>query len=435
MKIHIVGAGPTGMSIAWELKQFTEHDVIIYDKKLSAGGSWWEPSVEERDMHAHRIVFDKAFINTKSLFKEMNIEWDNIFEKVESDVLDIVRKNLSSRDYLTLGSLAIRVLLMPWKFKKISLKDAIGDLSEDGEKLIKALTLVMDGVTWDVMTAYEFVKSFDHVGLSKQYTQKVSGKVMCDAMQKALIDKGVKFDFGSELQDVMYLDNGFAAQFKSGMVIKDGFLILCVDNSPAAQLIKDNWGEDAMDKIKPSTYGAINVMLEYEEEMDIPSDLQYAMDTELNLQPVVLPDKKTISCVICNLTEEVLKMDEEKLVEQVIEQLGLVQPKNIRIGWGSTWNGTQWIFEQSSGVLNPNGQLPFFGKSKKVAMCGMMSPRNTPYSSIEAAVEVGRSFCNQQFGTRRPYEPFMITHVIMLLIVLFIILIYEIRRYNSRANV
>ncbi len=73
MKIHIVGAGPTGMSIAWELKKFTDHEVFVYDKKLSAGGSWWEPSVDTRDMHAHRIVFDRAFINTKSLFKEMDI--------------------------------------------------------------------------------------------------------------------------------------------------------------------------------------------------------------------------------------------------------------------------------------------------------------------------------------------------------------------------
>ena len=63
-----------------------------------------------------------------------------------------------------------------------------------------------------------------------------------------------------------------------------------------------------------------------------------------------------------------------------------------------------------------------------MAMCGMMSPRNTPYSSIEAAVEVGRAFCNKQFGTRRPYEPFMITHIIMLLIVLLIILVYRRRR-------
>ena len=45
------------------------------------------------------------------------------------------------------------------------------------------------------MSAFEFVKSFDHVGMSKQYVQKVSGKVMSDKMQKALVDKGVKFMF------------------------------------------------------------------------------------------------------------------------------------------------------------------------------------------------------------------------------------------------
>ena len=40
----------------------------------------------------------------------------------------------------------------------------------------------MDGVVWETMSAFEFVKSFDHVGMSKQYVQKVSGKVMSDKM-------------------------------------------------------------------------------------------------------------------------------------------------------------------------------------------------------------------------------------------------------------
>ena len=46
MKIHIVGAGPTGLSLAWEILRTGEHDVTIYDRKISAGGSWWEPNVE-----------------------------------------------------------------------------------------------------------------------------------------------------------------------------------------------------------------------------------------------------------------------------------------------------------------------------------------------------------------------------------------------------
>ena len=175
-----------------------------------------------------------------------------------------------------------------------------------------------------------------------------------------------------------------------------------------------------MDKISPSTYGAINVILEYDEEISIASDLQYIIDTDLHIQPVVLADKKTISCVICDLTPEVLRMDEDTLVSKVIEQLDITKPTTIRIGWGAEWNGTKWVFDQSSGVLNPKGHIPFFGKSKTVAMCGMMSYRHTPYSSIEAAVEVGRRFCHEKFGTRGPSKPFMVTDVLLLFVVLLI---------------
>jgi cation diffusion facilitator CzcD-associated flavoprotein CzcO len=95
MKIHIVGGGPTGMSIAWELKKYTDHDVVVYDKKSSAGGSWWEPSVDSRDLHAHRVVFDRAFVNTNGLFKEMGIKWDTFFQKVDSTSGSVISKYLS----------------------------------------------------------------------------------------------------------------------------------------------------------------------------------------------------------------------------------------------------------------------------------------------------------------------------------------------------
>ncbi len=34
MKIHIVGAGPSGMSLAWEILRSGNHDITIYDKRL-----------------------------------------------------------------------------------------------------------------------------------------------------------------------------------------------------------------------------------------------------------------------------------------------------------------------------------------------------------------------------------------------------------------
>ena len=110
MKIHIVGAGPTGMSLAWEIIQTGEHDVTIYDRKLSAGGSWWEPDVETRDLHAHRIVFDRAFINTQSLFSEMGISWDEMFRPIDNgDHMKFVFRSLKPIDYGVLISFFSKV--------------------------------------------------------------------------------------------------------------------------------------------------------------------------------------------------------------------------------------------------------------------------------------------------------------------------------------
>lgn len=430
MKVHIIGAGPTGMSLAWELLRSGEHDVTIYDKKMSAGGSWWEPDEEVRDLHAHRIVFDRAFVNTRSLFNEMGISWDTMFQRTNEDYTSFVLKSLGVRDYFTLLSLFVKVLAQPKQYMNVSVKDTVGTLSEGGRRLVEHLPLVMDGVTWDVMSAYEFVKNLDHVGLSKPWTQRVSGKVMCDAMEEAVLEAGGNFVFNTELTDVEYAEDAYKATFSNGTVIEDGMLFLCLDNSPALNFLGDNWGPDADKKVRESTYGAINILIEYDEPQTLKTDLEFVATTKWNLQPKMLSDGRTISCVICHLTDEILGADPETLKAEVLRQLDLPEPVDMRIGWGAEWVEDKWEFSQSSGVLSLHGQLPFFGKCSKVAMCGMMSPRNTPYSSIEAAVEVSRALCHQEFGTREPLQPIVLSQVVSLVVVLLIVLILVYRNIN-----
>ena len=431
MKIHIIGAGPTGMSLAWEILRSGDHDITIYDRKTSAGGSWWEPEEGPRDLHAHRIVFDKAFVNTQSLFQEMGIRWNDIFEPVEKDLYGFIRRSLQLKDYGTLTSLAARVLARPKKYRGVSLKDALGEMTEGGRAVLEHLPLIMDGVTWETMSAYEFVKSFDYVGLSKQYTQQVSGRVMCDAMQRALEGVGVEFQFGKELGGVEYLPCGFKADFVDETQIDDGMLFLCLDNSPALKFLGDNWGPDAEKKVRESTYGAINVLFDFDEPVKLGDDLEIAASTPWNLQPVVLADGHTVSCVICDLTEEILTTPPEEVRVRVLEQLDVPLPKQIRFGWGAEWDGKRWQFSQSSGVLSLHGQLPFYGECPYVAMCGMMSSRGTPYSSIEASVEVSRALSHITFGTREPLSPLLLTQVISVTLLVLIVLILIYRNRNQ----
>lgn len=419
MEIHIVGAGPTGLTVAWELLD-KGHVVHIYDKKPAAGGSWWEPNIMERDLHAHRVVFKDTFVNTNKLFSEMGISWDEIFYPMVTTPPSPV--SLSIRDYFTLTSLAFRVTLQPKKYSKLTVKESIGKLSEQGEKLVKSATHIIDGVHWNMMTAYEFVKTFDFVGLSRPHTQRVSGKVMGDKMRDALIKKGATFHFEKELVDVEYGD-GFVATFNDNTVVNRGMLILCLDNRQALPFIKNNWPEGTHKTIKSSAYECINVLLDYDEPISLPSYLDISMNTEWSLIPTVLSDGKTVSCGLVRLTKEVIKTNPDMLKAKVLKQLGLPEPRNIRIGWGSEWNGDRWVFDQSSGIISKYGHVPFFGKNKHVALCGMMSKRKVPFASMEAAVEVGKIFCHETFKTRGPTYPILLSEIILIILILIFIVL------------
>lgn len=426
MKIHIIGSGPTGISIAWELSRFTDHEIIMYDKKPSIGGSWWEPDGKRRDVHAHRALFDKAFVNTQNLFSEMGISWDDMFVPENHEYVDMEGGRLKLKDYMSLASLASRVLLFPEKYKRKTVKDSIGKLSPHGKNFVTTITYVMDGVGWDVMTAYEFIQNANHIGLSEMYTQRGSGTKMNEAMFRALKKGGVKFIGNKTMKKIEYYDKGYVGTFNDGTIINDGMLVMCLDNSSALKLIENNW-EGARNKMFTSTYGSLTLMLDYDTPIVLPKEHHITMNTKWNLIPEKLEGSNTVACVMCNLTEEILTTPPEKLKVEVVKQLsklGIRVPNDIRIAWGSHWNGRKWEFTQSSGVLSVNGQVPFFGKSRDVALCGMMSERHTPYSSIEAAIEVGRSFCKQKFKTRGPLKPILITDILIVLIVLILLMVY-----------
>ena len=53
------------------------------------------------------------------------------------------------------------------------------------------------------------------------YTQKVSGKVMNDAIEEKLLQSGVNFVFGVELTNVRYMDDGYEATFSDNTTIGD----------------------------------------------------------------------------------------------------------------------------------------------------------------------------------------------------------------------
>jgi hypothetical protein len=428
-EVHIIGAGPTGMTIAWELARIgiKSH---VYDKKPSAGGSWWEPKSGHRDFHSIRAVFKNAFRNTQSIFNEMGINWSDIFgnKTPKSVFMNIIKDNLSIRDYLVLGSLFIHVMALPDKFKTQSLADVLkGRVSAKAERMITSLVYSMDGVSWKIMTAYEFIMSLEHVSFSDKETQIVSGLEMNERMYVACVNTGlIEFHFDMELESVDY--ENMTAQFKNGTVIGD-IIVLCVDHGAALNLIGSNWGEDARPKIESGTYDSLSFVMEFDGDApDMEDELIGAIRTPWRIFAEKLNENE-IGITLVDDESAIRETPFEEFETEFVRQLNIQQqPLYTRMCWGSKWDGRRWVPNQTAGVITKLGPVPFFGKCPTIALCGMMSPRkHTPYASIEAAVEVGRTFCNQMYNTRPALGPSFIRPHNILILLLCMLILYIIR--------
>lgn len=416
MAINIIGAGPTGVTIAWELSGMG-HEVHVWEKHDTCGGSWWEPE-DVRDMHAPRVLFKRAYINFRNILKEMGLKWDDYFTKSDSveKSLDAVIKYFSFKEYLKILKLIIKSKSDPEWAKSTTLYEFFNG---SANPLIEVLPMVIDGVTWDRMTIWEFVDSIDTTLMSTPYTQNGSGRKMGKDMELALKSRSVIFHFNEELMDINYKDDSYMATFRSGKTISDDTMILAIDPGPAKLFVKDNWGPDAKITLDEITYGSVNVLLFYEDPPIIETDVGVLAENGGKIFPVWI-EQNILSCSIfrpCGIPPE-------RLVSWVCRMIGAPLPDDQKICWGSKWNGSIWEYEQTGGIYTPN-PIPVWGKCPHVAMVGMMSPREISFASIEAAVEVGRRFVKDNYdGQGAVYSTTASTFIIMLFIIIFFMTIF-----------
>ena len=424
MRINIIGCGPTGMSVAWSLSKLQYLDIHIFDKKDGPGGSWWEPASGERDVHASRILFPHAYVNVQSILHEMGLCWDDYFHIEKNNKIEILYK-LSWGDYLEVSLLAVKVLLKPNEYKSKTLRESLNTtkLSHTGKELFSKLPLILDGVDWNVMTAWEFVEGFNFVGLGaiKPHTQSKSGYYLNHDMMNKLKERGVKFHFNKDVNDIQYNSDGtYEVSIGNEMRISGGLLVICIDPGPAMRLVKDNWGPGTRKILADSIYGSISLILEYDSPIDLGGhSIDKFMETSWGIIPSLL-DPQTLSCVIT----QPLDVSPDKLEQEIIKQLKVPPPKRCRVCWGSRWVDDHWEYDQTAMSYPIGGTLSFFGKSPSVAMCGMMSERRCPFASMEAAIEVGRIFTHRYFGCPAPTYKYTISTKILIVLLIIIYIRY-----------
>lgn len=409
MVLHIVGAGPTGVTIAWIMSGRGE-EVHLWEKRDLPGGSWWTPShTEDADRHAARVLFRSAQPNWTGLLRDMGLEYEKYYvldREVISKSLAEMWESLELRDYLVLTGALVRAGVM----KHVTVADALeGRVSASGQAFIRALTVSIDGVQWNRMTLWELADSINRTIFSGAWKERVQGRLLGEDLHRVLGEAGVHLHMDVGLESLKFpnlnFDNG-----ETVSVGEEERVVLCLDPSAALPYISEYWeGVCVPDVI----YGSRSFLLKYPKRFQIPSPHEALMASNNSFILSWVPGADTTTLHLADYNRG------WESVEAATELLGLPEPVS--------WKECVETQDMSSAVWDIRGVPTQSPKHPQLHLVGMLSPRNTPYASVEAAAEVAMRWCGE-----RPREPFAATTLIAL--ILLIIFLSVVIRHAKAWN-
>ena len=176
MHIGIVGGGPCGTYLAYQLSKVGNHKVTLYEREDDIGGCWGVQRTQTGlfTEHAPRVMFDN-YLNTKEFFKEIGVDFDENFKKVYT----VIKKSLKDAKQFTmwdLTALTIAYLYPSISWNSHTMQSVMDtyNLSQSAREHITQLCYAIDGQPPEKLSAMEFFETIDTILPSTMYEPKIA---------------------------------------------------------------------------------------------------------------------------------------------------------------------------------------------------------------------------------------------------------------------
>lgn len=439
--VHIFGAGPTGLTLAWIYGRQGRH-VTVYEKYSKVGGSWaakWTP--EGEFTHHSPQILSGAYVNTFDLFREMDIEKGMFLIPYDSNWREM---DMELSDYLYLA-----YAYMTYVFKgleNVTVAEYFkGRLSEKGSIQVYRLCYLLDGVPPSVMTVDELFRTFDQTVFYPTFEMSEASDAangMGTLWQKALEEIGVKFRFDEELKSIKSGTSLHLTTSERSISVPDNEevilaldargVIKVLDHSPD---IAASFGPNWRSHLGGGIYNSLSLQFHLSEDHGgVNGDTQKGMSTEWGIICVQLPGSVTprgvtLSATILDISlvegigAEAVKREAWRQIRDANPNLPR-EPDSITIGEGTSYSNGSWSFDMSGyarttmGPFNPRGEI------QNLSIVGPMNSRRFGATTMEAAVEAAKLFAGSSIQNSSTLSSvILISTLILFMISLVIILI------------
>lgn len=397
MVLHVIGAGPSGVAVSWHMAKRGE-EVHLWEKRDLPGGSWWTPDhSEDADRHAARVLFRDGQPNWFKLLQEMGLDYNTYYEPNKDAVSESIQsmiKHLSLHDHLVVaGTLLCAGASQGWS-KTTSLHDAlVGKMSKEGLSFINALATTVDGVQADRMTVWELAESINRTFLSGAWTERVQGRKLGEDLALCLRRVGIQMHMNTGLLNIDPPQLTFEGGHRVTLRRKDK-VVLCLDPAACVPYVEKFWGLQVDNRV---IYGSRSFLLKYPKRFVLPPTQESLMRSNNSFIAAWVPGVGT-TLHVADFNRGWHSM------EHLVGTLGIPAPVD--------WRECTETQDMSSAIWTAH-PIPTRSRNHRIHMVGMLSPRDTPYASVEAAVEVALRWCGET-----PSEPVKTSTIALIMFII-----------------
>ena len=438
MKVAVIGGGPCGSYIAFQLAK--QHEVTLYEQESVLCGCWATKRVDGYfTEHAPRVWFDN-YKNSIEFLKEIDIDFEEDFFFVHNVFRNFITGNIYNFNLSDLFYLTY-LYIAPESFHQgKSVKDVFKYFSKSGKLQLEEYCYLWDGVPPDQFSLQTFTQTFDTFLLYNMYLPKQDSDIWYEPKLKQALKKRNVSVFLNHKLNFIKDQNIFINNKK---VIADAYVI-CIPPKPFMDILersdenaKQNWGDYKIlqEKLKTNYYTAVGIQYHFEKRIfykntkhlpHIFGKFKISWGQSKNYMSLCILDLD----VIKNMKRETVVKETWKQLNEALEKAGhnklhLYKKATMTPGVinGDGWTSSQGAFAQS---VSSSFFTDHTGCQKNLHYVGSHNPSKAklfPVTTHESAIITAKVFLNEVFGhSLNIHTPFKIKIYIQFLIILLVFL-------------
>lgn len=461
----IIGAGPSGLTLAYLLGQYGKKCAII-DKNNSVGGCNRVTRVNGLFSEHGPRIYSSSYINTKMLLTKMNSSFKDLFTTYKFSISNIGGEtflNLKSKEIRSFVYEFIKLIFISNHGRNTSLKEFVykKNFSQNSIEYVDRLCRLTDGAGIERYSLFQFLQLANQQAFYKLYQpNKPNDKSLLTIFLKAIQDTGnvdvilnteiTKLNYNSTTDIISSVDTGSDSISGSNFIlaIPPKNMLSLLQNSGSSVL--NTFGDISTWTLKNSYSNVISVVFHWDTKLDL-SNVWGFPKSDWGIAFVVLsdymefenPNSKTVistgityvnrkSSTINKTANEV--EDKEELVQEVFRQLkisfkDLPEPTQAFPSPSVYREDNKWIESDTAYFMDSGSEfLPSKGNISNLFNVGTQNGNSFySFTSFESAVSNSIKFVHELIpGTKKHFplrKPFELSKLIIIIFILVLTLI------------